>query len=580
MDNTIPHTGSDIPSVAPEKASAKSVASKKKSKEPKKEEQKTLADQLVALCLKSGTILFHDQFETPFAQVPVGDHGEVWSLESDRFKTWLGRQYWADRKKAVSATALNDAITTLKGIARFDKPKIALHVRTAWHEGAIWYDLSDEKWRAIRITPDTVEIIEKPPILFRRWPQQAAQVVPDPSGSLTPLLNFCTNLSNEKTKLLLLVALVTCLVPGIPHVVFQFHGPKGSTKSTLARQVRDLIDPSTLKTLSFPSKYDDVVLALKSRYFAFFDNISHVSDEVSNLLCRAVTGDGVTRRKLYSDDEEIPAVIQCCIGLNGINLTANASDLLERSILFEFAKVPKNKRQTEDTVWSNFAKARSGIVGGLFNALARAMKIYPTIQLSEKPRMADFAVWGCAVAEALGYDKDTFLDAYHENINEQHRVVVQEHQVANAIQVLVRESAFEKVFDGKVSELLKALVLIAEKESIDMKARTWPKAPHVLTKRIKEVKSDLEETGIKITLGRDEYGSKVLIEKVQPESVSSVIAAQVANSAPEDQDLAAAARDIFDVEPKNVATDASDSLTPKPKTDQPSLDLPLPPCTE
>ena len=49
------------------------------------------------------------------------------------------------------------------------------------------------------------------------------------------------------------------------------------------------------------------------------------------------------------------------------------------------------------------------------------MSIQPTIKLDELPRMADFTVWGCAIAEALGYKKEEFLDAYSSNIQAQNR---------------------------------------------------------------------------------------------------------------------------------------------------------------
>ena len=45
------------------------------------------------------------------------------------------------------------------------------------------------------------------------------------------------------------------------------------------------------------------------------------------------------------------------------------------------------------------------------------MAIRPAIRLSGRPRMADFAEWGCAIAEALGHSQNEFLDAYSDNTN-------------------------------------------------------------------------------------------------------------------------------------------------------------------
>jgi hypothetical protein len=43
------------------------------------------------------------------------------------------------------------------------------------------------------------------------------------------------------------------------------------------------------------------------------------------------------------------------------------------------------------------------------------MKIKSTLKLGELPRVADFALWGEAIARAMGYDDGEFIRIYNDN---------------------------------------------------------------------------------------------------------------------------------------------------------------------
>jgi hypothetical protein len=62
---------------------------------------------------------------------------------------------------------------------------------------------------------------------------------------------------------------------------------------------------------------------------------------------------------------------------------------------------------------------RPQLLAFVFDTLAAAMELKPTLRLRDLPRMADFALWGEAIARALGYNELEFLNAYYENIGKQ-----------------------------------------------------------------------------------------------------------------------------------------------------------------
>ena len=59
---------------------------------------------------------------------------------------------------------------------------------------------------------------------------------------------------------------------------------------------------------------------MNHNYIAFYDNLIYTPSWLSDEVCKAVTGVGSTKRKLYSDDDDIVYEYKQVIGFNGINL--------------------------------------------------------------------------------------------------------------------------------------------------------------------------------------------------------------------------------------------------------------------
>ena len=83
------------------------------------------------------------------------------------------------------------------------------------------------------------------------------------------------------------------------------HGEQGSAKTTLQELIKMLVDPSIVKTLTFPRDINELVQQLSHNYIAYYDNISVIKEQISDALCRAVTGSGFSKRQLYTDDDDI-----------------------------------------------------------------------------------------------------------------------------------------------------------------------------------------------------------------------------------------------------------------------------------
>ena len=396
---------------------------------------------------------------------------------------------------------MNAAVGVLEGLALFDGDEHELQVRVARYEGDIYYDLGDEDWKVVRITSSGWDIDPNPPILFRRHSHQRPQVPPSTEGELDELFDF-VHVAPEY-RLLLKVLVVSALVPDIPRPVMLLHGEKGAGKSMSQRFVRALLDPSATELLSFPRDLTGLAQQLSHHYAPAYDNVDALSPWMSDALCRAVTGEGFTKRALYTDDEDVIYSYRRIIMLNGINIAAQRPDLLDRSVLLSLERIPRADRLEERSLREAFGEAQPRLFGAMLDALAGAMRLYPFLELDQLERMADFTKWGAAITMALGEDPQVFLEAYSANVKVQTFEAVDGDVVGAAVLALM-----EKVehWSGASSELLASLEsvgvtaqLLRRSPTGKVDTRGWPGGPHILSRRLNALESNLAELGILLT---------------------------------------------------------------------------------
>lgn len=207
---------------------------------------------------------------------------------------------------------------------------IKLYNRVAEYDGAFYYDTGDG--RTVKTTKDGWDIVENPPIILKRYPHQQKQSEPNKGGDINRLFKFL-NVKEVWHRLLSLVYLISCFVPGISHPIFHPWGDQGAGKTSLFTFFKLLIDPSKMSVVITPKNHDEVVQVLEQHYLCSFDNLSAFPNGLSDLLSQACTGSGFSKRKLYTDDESVIYQIQRCIGLNGINLLFSRADITDRAIL-------------------------------------------------------------------------------------------------------------------------------------------------------------------------------------------------------------------------------------------------------
>ena len=414
------------------------------------------------------------------------------NVKSERFKKWIVSQFYNIESKIPTNDNIAKIILLLESRAMNEVNEVLVERRCATVVNCIYYDLKDDSCNVVKVSRDGWEIIKDPPVIFARTKTMYRQVTPERNGNLD-ILDKWFRYKDENHLILQKVILVASLIPNIARPIQVLHGEKGSSKTSTMKLVRDIIDPAIVPVVSIPKTTDDLAVYISKNYVPCFDNIDTISNQVSDLLCIAVTGGGHTKRKLYTDDEEQVMFFQRFIVLNGINVVATRPDLLDRCILLELERIPPNERKEEKVLREEFEKDKPIILGAIFETLSKAMSIYDQVELNNLGRMADFTRWGYAIAEVLGIGGDKFLEAYLNNQNNANIEALESHPVGFAMYNFMEDKT---VWSGSPTKLLSELEIVAGFEKIDTTNSNWAKTPNVLSRRLNEIKSNLLDLGI------------------------------------------------------------------------------------
>ena len=264
-----------------------------------------------------------------------------------------------------------------------------------------------------------------------------------------------------------------------------------------------LVDPSGALTLAFPRSMAEMVQQLSHNFITYYDNVSIIKDWLSDVLCRAATGTGFTKRQLYTDDDDILYEFIRSVGISAIHLPGSKPDMLDRALITKFSFIRKElRRKSKEDILPKFYELRPRLLGYIFDILAKALKIKSNggIRLETRSRMADWEEWCEIIARCMGYQPMEFINAYADNTKLQSDLVLEDRPVARAIVKLVEPMAEVKEWAGLTTTLLGELDEIAAIQ-LDLNTKTeklWPKSASALSRRIAEVKPTLRELGIDI----------------------------------------------------------------------------------
>lgn len=444
---------------------------------------RSVATQLVQLALERYSFGVTPDGRT-YAVPALRDHVVTMMSESRAdLRYELADAYFDQNGKVANSSAVSDAVAVLEGKAR-RRPVRDVHLRTAEHEGAVYVDIGGQSSQVVRISPDGWSIINSAvPVLFWRTRLTAEFPLPESGGhvgELWDILNF-----DEQDRVLILGFMVSALIqPNSPHPILAMFAEQGSGKSSAARVLVDLTDPSPVPVRHVPRESDWPITAAGSWVVAV-DNVSSISDWFSDALCRASTGEGSAKRTLYTDSSLTVFAFRRCIILTGIDVGSLKGDLAERLLGVTLRPIDPTRRRSEKEVTAAWHAMYPRVFGALLDLCSAVMALLPDIDLDASPRMADFVPVLAAIDKILG---TTGLDLYLQRIE----TAAEDSLSGNAFITMLRDVVTEE-FEGTARELLDEVN--ANLDPMARRPRGYPDSPKKVTAILTRSAPDLRKCG-------------------------------------------------------------------------------------
>ncbi len=248
-----------------------------------------------------------------------------------------------------------------------DQDRVELPIRVgAGPDGTIYLDLGRARnGQVVAIKPGDWLVLDSGPLVFVRT--QLTRALPVPKRATGErddklrLFREMLNVSDDEWPLVL-AWMVASLIPGIAHPVLALIGEHGSAKTTAARLVTGVIDPSSAPSRSAPRDEHDWAVSAAQSYAIVLDNISRLVDWFSDALCRAVTDDSYVCRRLYTDDELTILRFRRVITFTAIHPGELHDDLADRLVVVRLARIDETARQEDEAIPTLFAQHHAEIL--------------------------------------------------------------------------------------------------------------------------------------------------------------------------------------------------------------------------
>jgi hypothetical protein len=390
--------------------------------------------------------------------------------------------------KAPSNDGLIGARRVLDMLAHKSGDVRDLHTRAAFHEGAVFYQLAPG--RVVRIDEKGWTLAPDPPVYFRAVKNLQPLPTPIPGAKLGDVAEWI-NLKTDRDRRLFLTYVTLVALAHIPRPILQTTGVMGAGKSTAGRVVKRLLDPTGNEAVTIDRR--DFLQKAAHCYILMLDNQNSLPEWFQDTLCRLVTGESDSKRVLYSDDDDLVWSMQRAVLLNGINPPTDRGDVQDRTLPIELERLDKRKRLPEDDFWMQFSLKHPELLGAVFDALSGALRERHTIQLEERPRLADWGLYAAALYESQGWGVSTFVEDWKGVEETQQQGTLDGSIVAQAVILYMKGKDRVELSAAK----LHAAIESSAEDDLDLKDdKTWPKTGRTLWKKIREVTPLLEAHGI------------------------------------------------------------------------------------
>ena len=356
-----------------------------------------------------------------------------------------------DAELLPSSSTVRENLTNisqyLKQICKVD-PSSDVDIRLSARDGYVIYDTLENE--VYKITADDISLVPMPNGLLRMPGMKPLGEVdldaqPTDFRLLEPRMPFSLVGKAQHMAWLLTMAFERLEGAKTLMPIEIISGPQGTSKTTGAEVTLNAIDPNDMHVVSLPwNRAEELAINLSRNKFVIWDNMSgKIQDDVSNMMCTAVTGGNFEKRKLYSDNlvTKLPLrgkPIITTVGLNKIN-----SDLQERVI---YISAKKFEKPVSMVVVKRYMREHEPKIRGAYMKLMQhvlrdfSSRLDLVIDTDIQGRLVEYAAIGDIMMEQFGARRGLFIDAYKECLTQMKQEKAENDALAQQVLEYIRSS--------------------------------------------------------------------------------------------------------------------------------------------
>jgi len=453
-----------------------------------------------------------DQYENVYVKLETKNSiQKIVPVEEEEFQNKLVLFFGNKHKTLLSEQKAKSAKTYAKAHGRDCGKSIHSAQRFATIEDVDYIDMSDKEGNVIKVTESGVEITQNTPVVFRHQKTKLPIKISDGGGDPKAFLKYA-HCRDDEQEMLLLVDLILSCKSGIDQPPTCFIGSQGSGKTETAKFFRKVFDPTLTEKEDTLNSKEQLALLVDSNAIIFLDNIVQLKAGIAEQIKKIVTGCTLQKRQLYKDSNMLQYYLHNKFLITSIEVPCRDADFLDRAVIFEFDRFTKEQNKPKILLEKEYEDDVPFIRSGCLETLAKAKRIYSTLVFKDSSRMADYETWGAAVAVALGYDQQTYINAFRSN-QSQYRNECYRKPIDPLVSIILDHINDTGTYDGLVSELFEQIKNKFSAE--DLKYKKLPTSSVSFGKALSRIEADLEEVEIRMIRNKDrKAGSKIRIEKI------------------------------------------------------------------
>ncbi len=428
---------------------------------------------------------------------------------------------------------MSSALTVLSALTRNAEVR-EVYLRLARLDGVTYLDLGRTSGEYVEITP-AGWITRYPargdvacPALFTRSTTTNALPLPATGGKRAELARLLALSPQDDRFRIAWGWLVAQVLPETARPMIYFLGSQGSGKTTRGLMLANVLEPqSEMGSVLKRSERDNNPVA-KANFILTADNMTKMSEDVSNWLCSLVTGHRVIERKLYTNSETVAySLKRTGIFTGKIKPNGLESDAEERMIFIEFERMTVDHIVADDDLMADMREHHAAILGAVLTDMCAALRRFPAITTVDT-RGYRFVNFAKVFAAMDLIDPEGYVDALVTEATESLAERVYE---APDLVALLRAVAGEGgEWEGTASELFDVLRRWTPEDAGRQNGPWWPSSAAQLGTRMRNQQVALGLAGLAVEFRRRkgrrtlhlELTADALTEWTAPQSLADI----------------------------------------------------------